>query len=100
IFVDPATDLKSADTRSREFSIGIDETSTEYTPKFRKEMIDLMVANTTNMQSHDGVQHLQAREESFLGQNIATSYRPCTSVFYKYVGKAKLDPPYDAGYDE
>ena len=100
IFVDPATDFNSADTRNLEFNIGIDESSTEYHPKFKKEIIDLKVQSSTNMISRDGVFMLSPNETNFISQDEASNYRPCTSVFYKYVGKIKMTPSYDAGYDE
>lgn len=100
IFVDPATDFNSADVRSRDFAIGIDPTATEFIPKFKQEMIDLKVANNTNTVEIGGVHTLQAREENFLSQTIATSHRPCTQVFYKFTGNIKIDPVYDSGYDE
>ena len=100
IFVDPATDFNSADTRNIEFNIGIDETATEYHPKFKKEQIDLKVQSTSNMISRDGLQMLIPTESNFISQDEASNYRPCTSVFYKYVGKIKMTPEYDAGYDE
>ena len=100
IFVDPATDFNSADTRNREFNIAIDETSTEYHPKFKKEMIDLKLQSSTNMTDLDGLMILNATESSFINQDVCSNFRPCTSVFYKYVGKVKLTPNYDAGYDE
>jgi hypothetical protein len=100
IFVDPATDFNSADLRSREFAIGIDPTATEFIPKFKQEMIDLKVANSTNTVELSGVHTLEAKEESFLSQGTASNFRPCTAVFYKYTGKIMLDPQYDAGYDE
>jgi hypothetical protein len=100
IFVDPATDFNSADTRNLEFNIGIDESSTEYHPKFKKEIIDLKVQSSTNMISRDGVFMLSPNETNFISQDEASNYRPCTSVFYKYVGKVKMTPSYDAGYDE
>jgi hypothetical protein len=100
IFVDPATDFNSADTRNLEFNVGIDETATEYHPKFKKEIIDLKVQSTTNMIERDGLQMLMPTESNFIEQNEASNFRPCTSVFYKYVGKIKMTPEYDAGYDE
>ena len=100
IFVDPATDLNSADSRNREFNISIDETATEYHPKFKKEMIDLKVQSSANMNDLDGLMMLKATESNFISQDVCSNYRPCTSVFYKYVGKVRMTPDYDAGYDE
>lgn len=100
VFVDPATDFNSADVRSRDFAIGIDPTATEFIPKFKQEMIDLKVANSTNTIERSGVHTLKPQEENFLSQTVASNHRPCTAVFYKFAGKILLDPMYDSAYDE
>ena len=100
ILVDPATDFKSADVNNREFSIGIDQTATEFIPRFRQEGIDLVVANTNNVIELDGAYILNATESLIIEQNVATNHRPCTENFYKFKGSIKLTPSYDAGYDE
>jgi len=100
ILVDPATDFKSADVNNREFSIGIDPTATEFIPRFKQEGIDLIVANTNNVIELDGAYTLSATESLIIDQGVATNHRPCTESYYKFIGKIKLNPTYDSGYDE
>jgi hypothetical protein len=100
ILVDPATDFNSADLNNREFRCGIDETATEFHPSFVKDTLDLIVANTSNVIELNGTWTLPAQEEPFIVQDIATSHRPCTETYFKYIGSISLDPMYDTGYDE
>lgn len=100
ILVDPATDYKTADVENREFSIGIDPTATEFIPRFRKEDIDLVVANTNNVIELDGAYILGATESIIMEQRVATNHRPCTESFFKFKGKINMNPTYDSGYDE
>ncbi len=100
ILVDPATDFNTSDVDNREFSIGIDPTATEFVPRFRKEDIDLIVANTNNVIELDGAYVMSATESIIMEQRVATNHRPCTESFFKFKGKIKMNPTYDSGYDE
>lgn len=99
ILVDPATDFSISDVNNREFRIGLEPTASEFVPQFDQEIIDLAVANSSNVQEIDGVFFLQGGNQIIINQQGATTALPCTENYYKYTGKIAIDPTYDGGFE-
>ena len=101
ILVDPCTDFKIADTSSSEFRVAQDTSTTMFVPRFKKKIINLRVANTTNATVFENNTVMpQAQEYLIIDQAVGTNSRFCTENFYQFNGKVKISPQYDSGYSE
>lgn len=99
IFVDNFEDLSSSDVVSDEYSVSIDTTLKEITPKIRAIPLDLKVFSANNVTDYGKAATLIGDDISVINQPYATSSRSCTTDFYKYMGSVILDPAYDSATD-
>lgn len=99
ILVDPGTDFNITSVDDPEFRISRDPALNEFIPSFRQTIVDLKVANTTNVINFDGVLFPTAQEFNIINQPFATTPRFCAENFYKFNGVVELSPSYDSGYD-
>lgn len=99
ILVDPATDFNIASVDDPEFRISRDPALNEFIPSFRQTIVDLKIANTTNIINFDNVLFPSAKEFNIINQPFATTPRFCAENFYKFNASIELSPTYDSGYD-
>jgi len=103
IFVDNFEDFSTADVKNDDFNAGIDPVVKEITPKFKLHALDMVPYSTeswSNVTNHGEAATLEIiAEDPFIDQVYSTSFRSCTTDFYKFNGEAQIFPEYDGAYD-
>lgn len=104
IFADNFSDLSAADVKNSDFNAGIDPVLKEITPKFKLHALNLKPEDTSswsNITNHGEAATLDiVGKNAFIDQPFSTSFRSCTTDFYRFNGEAQIFPEYDGAYDE
>lgn len=99
IICDNFSDLMVADTKSIGFAASVDPAYSELSPSFRKHDLKLKLLTSTHLNTANGRLCLPYDTSVVEEQMSATTYRNCTTDFYKWFGDGSLYPAYDEGYD-
>lgn len=99
IFVDSFANFNAANVLDGEFKASIDEGLGELAPSFEHSPIDLVIANTTNVQVTGDLVTLPYDHTLLMQQPYASVARNCVQNFWNFKGKVFLTPSYDNFYD-
>lgn len=103
IIVDAFSDLSIADVNDANFNASIESSEKAIYPSIKQFSLNMNVKpgseNGTTLYGPNLTLSANANNIRFISQQYATSFRSCTSNFWKYNGIGKLEPEYDVGYD-